>query len=162
MAQKRKRVILAAKNIYRRELHHKGLKRQKCSASINTHRIIHYLNLTNPFRYISQDGRVRLFLQHEDHKLATDTFSRMGLTAAEQREFQQRMERKQMKEFMGVSQRFPLTHLAPFHLFDSISKTTPTSSNQANFNLNLSPSSPIAHRPSLVPKIPYTSPSLQL
>jgi hypothetical protein len=27
----------------------------------------------------------------------------MGLTAAEQREFQQRMERKQMKEFMGVS-----------------------------------------------------------
>jgi hypothetical protein len=27
----------------------------------------------------------------------------MGLNAAEQREFQQRMERKQLKEFMGVS-----------------------------------------------------------
>src|ERR1700723_2618249 len=41
-------------------------------------------------------------------KATANIFPRMGLTAAEQREFQQRMERKQMKEFMGVSRPLPV------------------------------------------------------
>ncbi|PBP16195.1 hypothetical protein BUE80_DR013101 [Diplocarpon rosae] len=47
-----------------------------------------------------------------------------GLTASEQREFQSRMERKQMKEFMG-----PTASLAPIYPSNpsiSVAKLTPT------------------------------------
>lgn len=48
---------------------------------------------------ISRDGRVCL-----ESKMSQDPANQSyRLTAAEQREFQSRMERKQMKEFMGVS-----------------------------------------------------------
>lgn len=60
------------------------------------------------------DGYVSSQAQYIMPKL---TLHGMGLTAAEQREFQSRMERKQMKEFMGVR-----TSLALQFLLNSLPK----------------------------------------
>jgi hypothetical protein len=55
----------------------------------------------------------RVPLQREAQvRTDTNSLSSLGLSAAEQREFQQRMERKQMKEFMGVSEPYPF-HQSP-------------------------------------------------
>jgi len=53
------------------------------------------------------DGYTVSFATISSSSTGANSLPSLGLSAAEQREFQQRMERKQMKEFMGVSQLYP-------------------------------------------------------